>query len=467
MSNKNSLKYQFKKQLLISVGLLVVVFSFLLYQIFFIGLETSMHRTMMSMAKHYAKQLEDNSSFTLPHGGKYSIFVGKERLPVQVEEMFEVDSLPAFSFSVHDGGNFIKLLSPPKMAFLVTHPIRGRDQLLYVVYRDRGPKGGPRPSAENRRPPPPRSFGVGPPPPTYASENMPLIAIPSSIFFIVILATLLVYWIVRRLISSVLNPLNELALMAKSLDEKKPEFSFAVMHNKTEIGAVAKILHQTIDRIHQSHQREKRFLQNASHELRTPIAVVSSALDIIALRESNDNFNIADQHLNIRRANNNMAEMTNALLVLSRKDASEAVLKEVDLKLLSTEIIDQHRYLLQGKKVTVELYGLDQVKHLLPGTLCRIVLNNLIRNAFEHTSSGTVSVKISDIIVQVTNVCIDADTPCEPNIDEIGELGFGIGLDIVQKIVEKQNWQLQFSSDFKQGRQVWICFGKNIKFDFN
>ncbi|GLS91119.1 two-component sensor histidine kinase [Psychromonas marina] len=460
----NSLKYQFKKQLIISVGLLVLIFSFLLYQILFIGIGASMHRGMMSMTDHYAQQLEADPSFPLPHNDDFSIYVGRETLPAEIEQMFDIDTLPPFSFSVHDDSKLSELFRPQKITFLETRPLKNNKGILYLVYHDRDPQRAP-PPRHGKIPshlflqdhPPQHAEKVlppGPPPKT------PLINVPNSIIFIILLATLLVYWIVQRLITSVLNPLNELALMAKSLDENNPELSFSVMQNKTEIGAVAKTLHQTMQRIHQYHQREKQFLQNASHELRTPIAVISSALDIIDLRASQGNHDIADQHINIRRANKNMTEMTSALLLLSDKNRSIRSLDTIDLKQLSTSIIEEHKYLLKDKRVFIDLIGADNETHELPGTLCRIVLSNLIRNAFEQTLSGGVSVDISGRKVLVTNTssAIYNNEEGEIELEKNYDKGFGIGLDIVKKIVEQQQWQLHFFADVKKGWQVVINF---------
>jgi len=437
MTNKNSLKYQFKKQLAISIGLLVIVFSFLLYQIFFIGIGTTMHRTMMSMAGHYAKQIELNPNISLPSGGAYSAFVGREAIPNKIEHLFDFDAIKDFSFSVNDGDRFVKSSRPKSVFFLVTYPIKNTTDKLYLLYNERPPKKG---------------FA-------HTQKKGPLLNVPLSIALITLLAILLVFWIARRLISKVLNPINELADMANGLDEYNPELSFEVMNDKTEIGVVANTLHQTMDRIYQFHQREKQFLQNASHELRTPIAVVSSALDIIDLRNSQGNSNIADQYINIRRANRNMTELIGALLLLSRNDSSKVHLETVDLNKLSEAIIDEHQYLLKGKDIVVDFVAKDNILHELPLALCRIALSNLIRNAFEHTLSGIVCVQLSNLTVSITNSSYLVDNYHSAGEQGISQgQGFGIGLEIVKKIASQQNWQLQFLSAHESTNQVIISF---------
>ncbi|MEO9509431.1 MAG: HAMP domain-containing sensor histidine kinase, partial [Nonlabens ulvanivorans] len=162
-----------------------------------------------------------------------------------------------------------------------------------------------------------------------------------------------------------------------------------------------------------------------------------------------------------RRANKNMAELTNALLLLSRKDAVHVGLEEVNLKELSTNIIDEHRYLLIGKNVNYEVIGPDDFIYELPVALCRIVLSNLIRNAFEHTVKGTVKVEVYNGEVCITNSISGFNEGFNSTNIEQKYDGFGIGLDIVNKVVKQQDWQLSLVCDKQKGGHVRISFKDN------
>lgn len=531
MVNKSSLKYQFKKQLAISVGLLILIFSLMLDQIFSAGIHSSMHRGMLSIARHYAQQVDLNADFNLPDEGEYLVFVGKDNIPNNIQALFDIDAMPVFGFAVNDGNNLIKTIRPGKLYFLVSHPLRNSSDDLYLFYNDRlhFSRNGLQPPAKqntivadvfDEAPRPKRNAdfvrqlgdgfpphakrnvdverklidssgrakrnadmthtqGKGFPPPEkrirsphpepgpLISEQSPLLSVPGSIAVITLLAIVLIYWVIQRLISGVLKPLNQLSIMAKSIDEKSPEQSFEVLKNKTEIGEVAKTLNQTMSRMHEYHQREKQFLKNASHELRTPIAVVGSALDIIELRSSQGKSNIADQLANIRRAAKSMAELTEALLFLNRNSSSDIAVDKLSLQELSTTLIKEHQYLITDKNIKVELVSNECTEHELPAALCRIVLSNLIRNAFEHTLAGTVSVQVTKLTVIITNTSSGGSENSNISNEqqhtkqlETNSHGFGIGLDIVRKIVTQQGWQFDLSSDQKRGNEVVICFDK-------
>lgn len=439
--DKYSLRHQFKRQLAISIGVLVVLFSYLLYHLFFVGINSTMHRTMMSMAQHYGEQLAQNEHYQLPRGRSYSAYVGQQNIPEPIKAAFDLDKISNFKLMIYDASPWLSLSQPESVYFLFAYPLRHSNERLYLIYHERPKKHLP---AHDR---PPLARG-------------PILNVPVSILMVTLIAIALVYWVARSLINKVLDPLHKLTKMAESLDENNPEPSFEVMKDKTEIGMVANTLHQTMTRIHQYHQREKQFLQNASHELRTPIAIVSSALDIIELRSKRGNPQLEDQHTNIRRANRNMADITEALLLLSRNDSEKAKRETVDLAQLVTAVIDEHKYLLDGKDVNVELTTGNCIQLALPKSLCRITLSNLIRNAFEHSLKGSVAVQLHNKTVSISNssagLASDAQY-CAKRGSSSGH-GFGIGLDIVKQIVEQQSWLLDIYYDQEDSFNVIVSF---------
>lgn len=431
---------------------------------------------MTSLAEHYGAQVVLDENFPLPKTGNYRAYVGIDNIPEETLELFRDElivnkgrGLKDHKMLINDGGDSPRsLFSPPKnVNFLIAQPLQNSKEKLYLIFNDSPHKQ------------------IGP-----AKNPGLLLDVPRSILLITLLAIVLIYWVARRLINRVIKPLNELSAMANSLDESQPELSFDIMNDKTEIGQVATTLHQTMGRIHQYHQREKQFLQNTSHELRTPIAIVASALDIIDLRTAQQKPNMADQHQNIRRANKDMAQITEALLLLSRKNSDQISPEKVDMKQLILSTIEEHRYLLETKKdllkkqtanegenksesdneITVEFdtNEYESAHYLLPKSLCQIILNNLIRNAFEHTSKGTIRINLNKNCLTITNSSSSTNNIANSNLTQSSQQessrglcngqGFGIGLDIVRQIAEQQGWLFEISADNENENKVVIAF---------
>lgn len=437
MKPKHSLKYQFNKHLIIGISALLIIFSILLYHILFIGITTSMHRTMSSMAKHYAAQVQHKSDFQLPRTGRYRAYIGLHAIPKEYLLMFNHRKFNDYKMLMHHGDKSHLFKRPKKIYFLYVQPLLNTDKKLYLIFDD-----------SIKRPPSHKSdFRPTP-------KFKPILTVPISIFGLMLLGVMFIFWVARKLIIDVLTPLNQLSEMAKNINQLEAEQTFTVMHNKTEIGDVANTLHQSIKRINRYHQREKAFLQNASHELRTPIAVVSSALDIINLRIKHGNQQIEDQLANMQRANKNMAEITDALLHLSRKACSKNTSKWLIIDVLLAQVIEEHSYLLKNKNVNVKsTFSTQQQQVKLNESLCRIVLSNLVRNAFEHSWQGTITVSMTKVCVSITNECSDLSKTKEEVIK-----GFGLGLEIVQQIASQQGWQCHFKRTDDGLFVAKICF---------
>ena len=272
-----------------------------------------------------------------------------------------------------------------------------------------------------------------------------LVIIFSGVLGIGIFSALLVV-IMRRARS----PMQQLGEWAKDLDENSlqqtpPDFYYA------ELNSLATLVHGSLNSVQQSLDREHEFLRNASHELRTPIAVVCANAELLTKLQLKENTNIKQQQVlaRIERAGLTMSDLTETLLWLSRDNSISLVSESVNLAELVKQVSDELQYLLVGKEVEV---GLHTDKYVLdiPVTACRIVLSNLIRNAFQHTQVGTVYIEQIKDRVMIRNV-----NQSEKSSDD---LGFGLGLKLADKLVERFAWQYETEVE-KTGHKVCVAFG--------
>ena len=83
-----------------------------------------------------------------------------------------------------------------------------------------------------------------------------------------------------------------------------------------------------------------------------------------------------------------------------------------------------------------------------------IVLTNLIRNAFQHTQSGLVSIVQNQQQVTIENSNSDNGEEMDSNGNE---LGFGLGLQLTDKLIEQFNWQYHCKAQ-QAGHIVEVTF---------
>ena len=247
------------------------------------------------------------------------------------------------------------------------------------------------------------------------------------------------------LLRSVSKPVERLRLWAQGLNEHTleqpvPEFKYQ------ELNELAGIGHSSLQHVREGLVREREFVSHASHELRTPIAVIRSSVELLHKLEEKGPSKGANAIRRIDHASHTMTDLTETLLWLSRQDHDDLVISEIQPgKMLST-LVQDLQYLLTGKQVEVELATDDEVCSI-PPTALRIVCGNLIRNAFQHTQSGTVSIRQSGQTLTINN-CEDNTDQCDDSTTG-NELGYGLGLDLVRRVTAKLGWTYQhrFTAD--------------------
>jgi signal transduction histidine kinase len=135
----------------------------------------------------------------------------------------------------------------------------------------------------------------------------------------------------------------------------------------------------------------------------------------------------------IDRASLNMQYLTETLLWLSRQEMQTLPCKVLELDKLLEELVDEMSYLLDRKEVSLQV-DTTPCTTQLPEFPVRIVLGNLIRNAFQHTWEGCISIKQEGSTVIVFN-------PQSPAGVEQHELGFGLGLQLTIRLTDKLGWK--------------------------
>ncbi|WP_181902257.1 sensor histidine kinase [Thalassotalea euphylliae] len=266
----------------------------------------------------------------------------------------------------------------------------------------------------------------------------------------------LVFWLLLlMMLRSIGKPIVALQYWAKNLSAKDlsdsstqqalPDFRYS------ELNSLASIILAAFLKVKKTLQREQEFLSYASHELRTPIAIIRSncaLLEKVTPEPSQQELAIRQR---LQRASLTMKDMTETLLWLSREQEESLPVEAFDLAELIELLGNELAYLLQGKEVSVQL-NTESFTVTASKVACRILLTNLIRNAFQHSFSGEVFIQQQAGRVEITN-SLEAE---QVNVN--AELGFGLGLKLTSTLAKKFNWQYQRQIE-EQNHKVVIDFG--------
>lgn len=262
---------------------------------------------------------------------------------------------------------------------------------------------------------------------------------------VLVIAMLLVF---KTTIARSLTPITSLSRWIEELDQKNPPKMLPPDIQADEIGQMARSLYSALQRIHQHNERERQFLRNASHELRTPIAIIRNAMDVLEHKRKIGNDDIDRVIQRIRRAGDTMKSVTEAILWLAVENYSAPSKQLTDLAGLVREIAEENKNLYDGNQVEVVL-NLDELQEIeVEKSLVYIMLDNLIRNAFQHSCNSTITIDaVSKGAIQITNTnhCYSHDSSEQQDAARALTTGsFGLGLTLVQKIADKQGWSFTF-----------------------
>ncbi len=248
---------------------------------------------------------------------------------------------------------------------------------------------------------------------------------------IVVLA-LVLWWLFRKASAPVARLGNWVRKLDRdSLEKPIPNFGFR------DLNDFAELIRAGQRSVQEGLEREQAFVRHSSHELRTPIHVMRSNVELLKKLKSQDPENPpapreAAVLERLNRASQTMKDLTETLLWLGRDDTERLPRADISLARIVRQLTEELGYLLEGKTVELSVHT-DDWHGMLPETAARIVLGNLIRNAFQHTWEGEVRISQSGAQVQICNRQTQSPMAAE-------DLGFGLGLQLVEKLTRRLNW---------------------------
>ncbi|MDF3126137.1 HAMP domain-containing sensor histidine kinase [Rheinheimera sp. 1928-s] len=215
-----------------------------------------------------------------------------------------------------------------------------------------------------------------------------------------------------------------------------------------EVGVLAGAIEKTLERISAFVTRERDFTSSASHELRTPITVITGALELL---EQSDLAEADVKALDrVRRATLDMKSTIEMFLCLAREKDDGLYEEQFFVTPLVRQAVDLQRHLLSCKFVDVEIDHHENPCVCGHQQAFSIAVNNLVRNAFEHTytGQGPISILIKEHELLITNQlhrhAEGLYTPTESSH------GYGLGLGIVQRLCERNGWSFSLLADEKR-----------------
>lgn len=264
----------------------------------------------------------------------------------------------------------------------------------------------------------------------------------------------------RRLSRQILQPISRLAAAVASLPQQLgSRLEMDYPHDET--GQLARSFDHYVLRVNELLLREQQFSANASHELRTPMMVIRGAVDM--LKEGEPPAAELRQLQRIDGALLQMQQQTELFLQLSRTpDSLSGKNEQQPLADIAARQLVHWQPLADARGLTLQLEVNGEVGQR-PATMMVAVLNNLLRNAMQHTLVGEIRLELDAHYLRVLDTGSGIALAAQQQVRERGVSaanpeGFGLGLAIVERICEHQGWRLALSSPDGTGTQATVYF---------
>ena len=224
---------------------------------------------------------------------------------------------------------------------------------------------------------------------------------------------------------------------------------------------VSDLLQRTVD----AFNSQKQFIENASHELQTPLAIGINKLELMAEKNS-----FTDEQLvelsSVIQSLERLTRLNKTLLLLSKienrqfKDETPVNFNE-----LSRRVVNAFSDLTEFNSVTVSISETETLTYRMNPELAEILVTNLLKNAIIHNhDGGTVDVKISGAEISVENSS-DTSRLDESQIfkrfykNSSNKSSTGLGLAIVKSIASHHGFMVNYTFDGRH--RFFILFPGN------
>jgi len=276
---------------------------------------------------------------------------------------------------------------------------------------------------------------------------------------------------ISKTTKKMLKPIDNMTNTAKSISANHLDRRLDVIESHDELKELAETFNEMLDRLQRAYEQQNQFVSDASHELRTPIAVIQGYANMLNRWGKEDKAVLEESIAAINSEANNMKELVEKLLFLARADKRTQKLQKgefylnelIDEIAKETKLIDnKHSFICERNDVVLIYADRALIKQAL-----RIFIDNSIKytpeggtiklNSSRDPNGLAISIEDTGIGIAKEDISkvFDRFYRCDKSRTR-NTGGTGLGLSIAKWIIDNHNGSIEIDSVLNQGTKVTI-----------
>jgi signal transduction histidine kinase len=273
----------------------------------------------------------------------------------------------------------------------------------------------------------------------------------------------------------VVAPIGRITGVARQIQATDLSQRIAMGGPKDELRDLADTFDGMLDRLETAFEAQRRFIQDASHELRNPLAVIRTNIDVALANPDSDPEELRRTAAVVERTASRMSRLVDDLLAYARHGLPDKPSERVDLRSVTLESADEFAAPAEARGLTLQHRALTDVQVNGDRTALKQALANLIGNAVRLAPTGTTVTVEAGMKDSWAYLSVADEGPGIPDGDQEsvferfwrapgqvdepqGERRSGLGLTIVREIADRHGGAIALASEHGKGSTfvLWL-----------
>jgi len=253
------------------------------------------------------------------------------------------------------------------------------------------------------------------------SINQLLVTAQRVLVLVALASAIVVVGVSMFIAKAAIEPITQLTHAMREIGSDRLDRRLAWSGRADEVGRLASAFNAMLARLQEAFARERQFISDASHELKTPLTVINANAQMLERWGDRDPVVRVDSLAAIRTESASLAAMVNGMLTLAKADSGDDVPKEpLILERLVEDVVSHARERAERKNLVLSYDGSAGTRSVVIGdpSLLRQLYANLIENAIKFTERGSIVVRSDTSETEAIVDVLDSGVGIDPAVAE-------------------------------------------------